>query len=168
MAEEEYEALLTPGMWRGKCGEPEFIEDDQQTQIKTQRLVELMNRSKRCVFITGAGISTSAGIRDFRGPNGVWTKKMQVSGPSTEHPPLTLSSVPQPERFNQACGTLTHAAMVALEKNGFIQLLISQNVDGLHMYTGFPRSSLLEPHGNVFLEFCPKVSRKTLPKSKKI
>jgi mono-ADP-ribosyltransferase sirtuin 6 len=65
-----YAARLTKGVDYGKCGQPESIDNDRVLTLRIAKLVKMIKSSTYIVAHTGAGISTSAGIPDFRGPNG--------------------------------------------------------------------------------------------------
>ena len=58
---------------KGVCGLPEKYDSERQLASGLSTLVELVRKAKHLVILTGAGISTTAGIPDFRGPNGIWT-----------------------------------------------------------------------------------------------
>ena len=73
----------------------------------------------------------------------MWTKQRRGE-------PLPKASIP----FAQARPSLTHQALVALQRTGRLKYLVSQNVDALHLRSGFPRSLLAELHGNCFAERC--------------
>jgi len=47
---------------------------EQNLDILTDRVADLIARAERVVVFTGAGVSTESGIPDFRGPHGIWTK----------------------------------------------------------------------------------------------
>lgn len=114
---------------------------------KCRELADLILSSKRVVIHTGAGISTAAGIPDFRGPNGVWTLEKRGEKPS-----VNIS-------FDAAAPTKTHMALKALIAAGHIHFIVSQNIDGLHLKSGLARQYLAELHGNMFLEQCVKCKR---------
>ncbi|XP_062184482.1 NAD-dependent protein deacetylase SRT1 isoform X3 [Phragmites australis] len=128
----------------GSVGMPEIFDTPDLLQNKIEELAVMVQKSKHLVVFTGAGISTSSGIPDFRGPKGVWT--LQRAGKGAPN-----ASLP----FHRAVPSLTHMALVELERAGLLKFVISQNVDSLHLRSGFPREKLAELHGNSFKEICP-------------
>ena len=48
---------------------------DKKTESKIQQLAQYLYESQYPVFFSGAGISTESGLPDFRGPDGVWTRR---------------------------------------------------------------------------------------------
>jgi mono-ADP-ribosyltransferase sirtuin 6 len=130
----------------GRLGDPELLDGgDIHTCPKVLQLVRLLQAANHVVVHTGAGVSTSAGIPDFRGPNGVWT--LQKRGQ-----PLPAATCP----FELARPTYTHQALLALQRAGKLAYLVSCNVDCLHQRSGFPRHMLAELHGNCFAERCSR------------
>lgn len=102
-----------------------------------------ISEARHVVAFTGAGISTDSGLPDFRGPDGVWTRRDRGL------PPPRMTASMAEVRPNAA-----HVALVELERAGRLQFLISQNVDGLHLASGFPANKLAELHGNGGLMRC--------------
>lgn len=127
----------------GILGMSEIFDPPRVLRKKIEELASIVRQSKHLVVFTGAGISTSCGIPDFRGPKGVWT--LQHEGKHTPE-----ASLP----FDRAIPSFTHMALVELEKTGMLKFVISQNVDSLHLRSGIPREKLSELHGNSFREFC--------------
>uniref|UniRef100_A0A8C0Q8V4 protein acetyllysine N-acetyltransferase n=2 Tax=Canis lupus familiaris TaxID=9615 RepID=A0A8C0Q8V4_CANLF len=139
-----YAAGLSPYADKGKCGLPEIFDPPEELERKVWELAQLVWQSSNVVFHTGAGISTASGIPDFRGPHGVWTMEERGLAPKFD------------TTFESARPTQTHMALVQLERVGLLRFLVSQNVDGLHVRSGFPRDKLAELHGNMFVEECVK------------
>jgi NAD-dependent SIR2 family protein deacetylase len=99
-------------------------------------LAQWMFESRYLVVFTGAGISTESGLPDFRGPDGLWTRRDK--------------GLPTPSRdFSAADPNAGHMAIVELQNLGKLVFLISQNVDNLHLKSGINPDLLAELHGNV-------------------
>jgi mono-ADP-ribosyltransferase sirtuin 6 len=128
------------------------IEDLQRA---SSRIVRLLKRARHCVVFTGAGISTSAGIGDYRGKEGKWTE-MDREAITQEAVSSSGSDNDEGVAYEDLRPTYTHEALVKLLEMGRVHFIISQNGDGLHGLSGVPSQALAELHGNVFLELCEK------------
>lgn len=114
----------------------------------------LVDDARRVVVLTGAGISTDSGIPDFRGPQGLWTKDPEAEKLSTIQHYLSSSDVRR-KAWKRRAETLSatyepnegHRALVRLERRGTLELLVTQNIDGLHLAAGTSRAKLVEIHG---------------------
>ena len=123
-----------------------------ETVVATAR--EWTHAARRIVVLTGAGISTDSGIPDFRGPQGVWTRD-----PKAEKMATLQHYVADPEVRKRAWRmrlesrswlaepNAGHHALVALERRGTLDTLITQNVDGLHLKAGHSADRVVEIHG---------------------
>jgi NAD+-dependent protein deacetylase sirtuin 6 len=145
-----YSAQLSKHAFKGSLNLAHAPDPPAAVLGKARYVAALLQRHKpaandppRVVLHTGAGLSTSAGISDFRGPTGVWTLE------SRRQPPA-----PAEVSFALAAPTLAHMAIVALHRARYIAHVVSQNVDALHVRSGLPRSALSELHGNLFVEEC--------------
>jgi NAD-dependent SIR2 family protein deacetylase len=114
---------------------------------RLERHVETISRwiveCERIVAFTGAGISTDSGIPDFRGPEGVWTRRDAGL-------PAPRWRVPR----GQVEHNESHLSLVELQRLGKLRLLITQNTDDLHRRSGIRPELLAELHGNGRLVRC--------------
>src|SRR5512145_1205816 len=111
----------------------------------------LLCRTRYGVALTGAGISTPSGIPDFRGTTGLW------SYPHVEEIATLQTFRTDPQRFYRWFHTLldqlaraqpnpAHLALAALERDGLLRAVLTQNVDGLHQRAG--SREVYELHGH--------------------
>lgn len=120
-----------------------------------------IRNSKNMVVLTGAGISTESGIKDFRSSTGIY----QLA------PEYVLSLdyfYRHPKEFYQfaienlyhpdAVPNMGHKVLAAWEKVGKVTSIITQNIDGLHQKAG--SENVIEFHGTIKNATCPNC-RKT-------
>ena len=105
---------------------------------RIQTLTQWLYESQHPVVFTGAGISTDSGLPDFRGPDGLWTRRDQG-----------LPEKPAKVRYRDAKPNSSHYSIAELQKIGKLSFLISQNVDNLHLKSGIRPELLAELHGNL-------------------
>lgn len=110
----------------------------------------------RTVVLTGAGVSTESGIPDFRGPDGIWTRdpraeRLSNIGYYVADPALRREAW-QRRLEHPAWGArpnAAHRALAELDAAGRIALLVTQNIDGLHLAAGSSPERTVEIHGSI-------------------
>lgn len=134
--------------------------------IPTDRLqaaANLIRQSRYTIALTGAGISTASGIPDFRSPgSGLWR----------DHDPMDVASLNafriNPHRFFewvrplagyilQAKPNPAHYALTRLQQSGYLQTIITQNIDSLHQDAD--SNQVIEVHGHMRTVTCARCYR---------
>jgi NAD-dependent deacetylase len=119
------------------------MNNEQRLEEHVEKIARWILEGDRIVAFTGAGISTDSGIPDFRGPNGVWTRRdAGLPAPRWRVPPGQIEP------------NASHLALVELQRLGKLQFLITQNTDNLHRRSGIRPEFLAELHGNGRLVRC--------------
>ena len=129
-----------------------------------QQLKQWIDGSDRIVFFGGAGVSTESGIPDFRSVDGLYNQKY-------DYPPETILShsffMAHPEEYYKfhrdklvvdgARPNRAHLRLAELEREGKLQAVITQNIDGLHQAAG--SKNVLELHGSIHRCYCMRCGR---------
>jgi NAD-dependent deacetylase len=111
------------------------------------------------VALTGAGVSTAAGIPDFRGPQGLYVtrrydpdKVFDLAAFLDDPLPFFDFSRDFLSVLDTVVPTVTHRALAALERCGLLAAVVTQNIDALHQRAGSGR--VLEVHGSYWTSTC--------------
>lgn len=139
-----------------------------------KKVPDMQRSAKDIVVFTGAGISASAGLRTYRGPNGLWSdneivKASQASGLKS-HPRFCWDHWGGlRKQVDASVPTAAHRALASAQARlpkGYSLNIVTQNVDGLHgralaaeRFENFESyapgdGSIIEFHGNVFQTRC--------------
>jgi NAD-dependent deacetylase len=124
-----------------------------------ETLLEYLVASERIVIFTGAGISTGAGIPDYRGPNGIWKTRPEITlqdffaDPDLRHQYWTHKAEDW-SQWSAVEPTPAHHAIARLSELGKLTGVITQNIDGLHRRSGIPEEKLVELHGRMDQVIC--------------
>ncbi|MDY3126705.1 MAG: Sir2 family NAD-dependent protein deacetylase [Corynebacterium sp.] len=131
------------------------VVEETTTSTPAQQAVEEIRQQLElgpAAVLTGAGVSTDSGIPDYRGPRGSLSR----------HRPMTYQEFLYDDAavhrywarsfvgwriMNTARPNSTHFALVELERAGYVNGIITQNVDGLHTQAG--SRNVISLHGNL-------------------
>lgn len=115
----------------------------------------------RVLVLTGAGLSTASGIPDFRGPQGLWTKDPDAERLSDIRYYLNDPAIRRKSwrwRLESPVWGATpgpgHLAIARFETTGRLNLLVTQNIDGLHQMAGSSPENVIEIHGTMREVIC--------------
>ena len=133
-------------------------------QTEDSRVTGLIREATHIAVLTGAGISTTAGIPDFRGPQGLYVTRQY--DPEKTFDINYFDRVPSyffafardfVQLVERVQPTFTHRFLAVLEEGGKLDAVITQNIDGLHQKAGSKR--VIEVHGSVRHGHCRKCGR---------
>jgi NAD-dependent deacetylase len=125
------------------------------------RAASVLASSHNTVVVTGAGISTEAGIPDFRGEKGIYRTlgEDQVMGiinitTFRSNPDKFYEFYRKYFVFPPVEPSLAHKVLADMEKRGRVRAVVTQNIDGLHEKAG--SRNVIPVHGNADRFVCTR------------
>lgn len=130
-----------------------------------ETLKQWVRESRRIVFFGGAGVSTESGIPDFRSVDGLYNQQY-------DYPPEEILSASffrrKPDVFFRfyrdkmlhldAKPNAAHKKLAEWEREGKLDAIVTQNIDGLHQLAGSKR--VFELHGSIWRNYCVKCGKR--------
>ncbi|CAI2377238.1 unnamed protein product [Moneuplotes crassus] len=125
---------------------------------------------KQISVLTGAGLSTNAGIPDYRSPDtglySILEKEYGMKSPTDifqlsifyRNPQLFYGYLKK-INFDMFHPTLSHYFIGFLETKGILCVNFTQNIDGLELRAGISREKLVTAHGDVTRAHCPSCDK---------
>ena len=127
--------------------------------MNADECAERIRSSKRIAALTGAGISTAAGIPDFRGPNGLYVTRRYDPDAVFEIHAFRRNPLPFYDFTRDFLGavrttepTLTHHFLAGLEAERKLTAVVTQNIDSLHQKAG--SKAVVSVHGDYWTSHC--------------
>ena len=132
--------------------------------LTSNPLGEFIARHPRLFVLTGAGCSTDSGIPDYRDENGDWKRAQPVMFQAFMRDLNTrrrywARSLVGWRRFGHAHANDAHRALARLEHEGRTEMLVTQNVDGLHQRAG--SVDVIDLHGRLDQVRCMGCERRS-------
>lgn len=133
-------------------------------QKQAGECARLILSSRKTAVLSGAGLSTAAGIPDFRGPDGIY-KRADINADILFDISYFSRDPSYYYRFHRECTsmlnriepTFTHKFLASLEQRGLLSGIITQNFDGLHEAAG--SKTIYGIHGTIRHAYCTSCGR---------
>ncbi|MFQ5519769.1 MAG: urea transporter [Candidatus Methylomirabilia bacterium] len=160
-------ALRVPAIRRWAPGRPPPLpllsigrpEENRTGWRERRRLYQMVRNARKICVLTGAGVSTAAGLPDFRGAFGWWAGQDRITLDDLLRSPRAREAYwREEEQFfclaRSAAPAAVHRALAALHQRGRLSAVVTQNVDGLHQAAGLPAGVVIELHGQIHEAHC--------------
>lgn len=128
------------------------------------KLQQMIDESRNVVFFGGAGVSTESNIPDFRSSDGLYQQTYKYPPEQVvshtffmHHTEAFYEFYKERMMFLEAKPNKAHLKLAQLEAAGKVEVVITQNIDGLHQMAG--SKNVLELHGSIHRNYCQKCGR---------
>jgi len=120
-------------------------------------LYRRITEARHLVALTGAGVSTLSGIRDFRGKNGLYNdmdaEKIFDIDYFEQDPSFYYTRAGSfIYNIDEKEPSVVHTVLGTLEQRGILKAVITQNIDLLHQKGG--SKNVIEVHGSPKVHYC--------------